>query len=313
MISFTLAKPNRLGSLRRFATTSTILTICGHIFLGFEMSYAVPVAALLTAYATQIFLEWVRAVSYGQKPLFAGGMTPFVNFLLPAHIIALTCAAFLYPGQRLEPIVFAVVLSVASKMMFRVHNEGSRHFINPSNLGVLATLVFFPQVGIFLPYQFHSGIGNAGDVILPLLLACAGVLINARFTGRLPLIIGWLAAFVIQAAARALFLDTNFLSVAAAATGTAAMLFTFFMISDPGTTPRRTVPQLVFGSAIGLIYGVLMAFHVVYGLFLALFLVTLGHGAYLFVTSSGANNHNYRKNGAPRASEQGPNAHAGAA
>ncbi|HEY0558088.1 MAG TPA: enediyne biosynthesis protein UnbU, partial [Thermoanaerobaculia bacterium] len=47
-------KDMRLAALRRFATAITILNLVGHTVLGFEMSYATPLVALLAAYSTEL-------------------------------------------------------------------------------------------------------------------------------------------------------------------------------------------------------------------------------------------------------------------
>ncbi len=61
-------------------------------------------------------------------------------------------------NERLTPIIFASVLSIASKVLIRLPlANGSRtHVFNPSNFGIVATLLLFPAVGQAPPYQFTS-------------------------------------------------------------------------------------------------------------------------------------------------------------
>ena len=57
----------------------------------------------------------------------------------PACLIpGFACGMLLYSNERLWPVVFAVVLSIGSKLMFRapVGNGHTQHIFNPSNLGV---------------------------------------------------------------------------------------------------------------------------------------------------------------------------------
>jgi enediyne biosynthesis protein E5 len=63
-------------------------------------------------------------------------------------------------------------------------------------------------------------------------------------------------------------------------TGTAFVLFVNYMVTDPGTTPTRRRDQVLFGAGVAVAYGVLMAFHIVYGLFFALVIVCAVRGAY---------------------------------
>jgi hypothetical protein len=62
-------------------------------------------------------------------------------------------------------------------------------------------------------------------------------------------------------------------------TGVAFVLFTNYMITDPGTSPVKGRAQFMFGSSVAFVYGVLMLFNVVYGLFFATSIVCLLRGA----------------------------------
>jgi hypothetical protein len=66
-------------------------------------------------------------------------------------------------------------------------------------------------------------------------------------------------------------------------TGVAFLLFTFYMVTDPGTTPVAARAQVAFGAAVAAVYGVLIALHVVFGLFFALAIVSLTRGVALHV------------------------------
>jgi hypothetical protein len=61
-------------------------------------------------------------------------------------------------------------------------------------------------------------------------------------------------------------------------TGLAFLLFTFYMVTDPGTTPVRVRSQVAFGAGVAVAYGVLTALHVVFGLFFALVIVSSVRG-----------------------------------
>ena len=154
--------------------------------------------------------------------------------------------------------------------------------MNPSNAGIAATLLAFPWVGVAMPYQFTENLHGAADWILPLVFVCVGSFLNARFTRRIPLIAGWLGGFVLQAAVRSAAFDVHFLPALAPMTGVAFVLFTFYMVPDPGTTPTRPRDQVWFGAAVALGYGALQVLHVVYGLFFALAIVCSVRGCALW-------------------------------
>lgn len=276
----------RLGGLRRFAIAITVLNVLGHTVLGFEQSWAQPLVAIAAAYATEFLLEVVDARARGRKPRFHGGWQSVVDFFLSAHISALAVAMLLYSGDRLAPTVFAAVTAIASKALIRIATaEGTRHLFNPSNLGISVTLLAFPSVGISPPYHFTERLGDAGDWILPGIIVTTGTLLNTRFTGRLPLIAAWLSGFVIQAIVRSALTDSSVIAGLLPMTGVAFILYTFYMVTDPATTPQRTGAQIAFGAAAAAMYGILVAAHVVFGLFFALTAVSCLRGAGLCLVS----------------------------
>jgi hypothetical protein len=61
------------------------------------------------------------------------------------------------------------------------------------------------------------------------------------------------------------------------------VLFTFYMVTDPGTTPSKPLDQIIFGVSVAFVYGILMAFHVVFGLFFALTIVCSIRGLNLYL------------------------------
>lgn len=281
------AQSDRLGGLRRFAVAITILNVLGHAFFGFEQSVAQPLAALATAYGVELLLEAVDAWAGRRAPRFlGGGARRFVEFLLSAHITGLACAMLLYANERLGPVVFAAAVAICSKALVRAPvGRGTRHVFNPSNAGITLTLLLFPWVGIAPPYHFTENLTGVGDWILPAVIVLTGSFLNARFTHRLPLIGAWLGGFVAQAALRSWFLETSFASALVPITGVAFILYTFYMVTDPATTPAGRREQILFGLSIAAVYGLLLVFHVVFGLFFALTIVCACRGVGLYAAA----------------------------
>lgn len=277
-------RSKRLTGLRRFAVAISILNILGHFYLGFEQSWAQPLVALLTAYSFEIFLELLDARLNRRALRFAGNVRAKVDFLLSAHISALAVAMLLYPNDRLWVIAFATAVAVGSKAIFRISSrQGSRHFFNPSNFGISVTLLFFPWVGVVPPYHFSENLEGYADWLLPALIVGTGTFLNAKLTKRVPLIIAWLGGFLIQVGFRSWeampwFADTTFSAGVTPMTGVAFVLFTFYMITDPATTPTKPLGQIAFGASVAAVYGMLMISHTVFTLFFALTIVCAMRG-----------------------------------
>lgn len=278
----------RLGGLRRFAIAITLLNIMGHTLFGFEQSWAQPLVALATAYPLAILLEVVQCWSSGRKPAFSGGVRALIDFLLSAHIAALAVAMLLYANDRLWVVAFATAVAIGSKVLFRVparSGGGGRHFYNPSNFGITVTLLLFSWVGIAPPYQFTENLDRIGDWLLPTVIICSGTFLNYRFTKRLPLIGAWLIGFVLQAAVRSLLFDAPLVAGLLPMTGVAFILYTFYMVTDPATTPKGVLQQVVFGFSVAAVYGILLTVHVVFGLFFSLSIVCTIRGIFLYAQS----------------------------
>ena len=279
-----MIKDLRLAALRRFAVAITILNIAGHAFLGFEQSLAQVFASLATAYTLETLLEVIDARINQRSPRFRGGLRNVVDFLLPSHITGLAVAMLLYSNDQILPIVFASIVAIGSKAIFRSPAVlGKRHFFNPSNIGIAVTLLLFPWVGIAPPYQFTENLGGAAHWILPGFFILTGSFLNARFTRRMPLIIAWVSGFAMQALVRNFVFETSWIAGLGPMTGVAFLLFTFYMITDPGTTPSRRLNQIVFGTGVAFAYSVLMVFHVVFGLFFSLAIVCAVRGVGLYI------------------------------
>jgi hypothetical protein len=279
-------RDTRLAGLQRFAFAITLLNVLGHTVLGFEQSWAQPIVSLAAAYSAELLLEWLDAWSAKRKPRFLGGPRVWVNFLLSAHITGLACAMLLYANDRLWPVAFASTAAIASKAIFRIRVGGrERHFLNPSNLGISSTLLLFHWVGIAPPYMFTENLTGAGDWILPGIIVLSGSFLNAKFTGRVPLILAWLGTFVLQALVRSAVFGMPPVAALLPMTGLAFLLFSFYMVTDPATTPDRPRAQIAFGAAVALTYGVLVSVHVVYGLFFALTAVCAARGIALAMRS----------------------------
>jgi Na+-translocating ferredoxin:NAD+ oxidoreductase RnfD subunit len=246
------------------------------------------VAALAAAYSVELLLEFIDARCNRRALRFmGGGVRKFVDFLLSAHITGLACAMLLYANETFGPVIFASVVAICSKCLLRAPLErgGTRHFFNPSNFGITITLLVFAWVSVAPPYQFTENMTGAGDWILPAVIVCTGTFLNARFTHRLPLIAAWLSGYVAQAALRSLFFDTSFGAALVPMTGVAFILYTFYMVTDPATTPAGRREQIAFGFSVAAVYGLLMMGHVVFGLFFALTIVCTVRGLWMLAMS----------------------------
>jgi hypothetical protein len=271
-------------ALRNFAISITVFNIVGYALLGFEQPYVWPFLALLTGYTVEIGLESLAARIEHRSPRFTGnGVRGMVEFLYPAHITSLAMNMLIYVNDRVWVMVFGVTVAVGAKWILRAPVRGRlRHYMNPSNFGISVILLLFPWASIAPPYHFTEHLDNWLDWLIPALIIIGGTMINGKLTGRMWLIMGWLGTFAIQAVVRGILFDTSIPAALAMMSGVAFILFTNYMVTDPGTSPSKPAAQLAFGSGVALVYAFLMVAHIAYGIFFATALVCLIRGMFLW-------------------------------
>jgi hypothetical protein len=274
----------RLAALRRFAITITVLNLLGRTILGFESSWAQMFVALLMAYVTEIVLEAVDAWTNGKVPRFVGSAMTFIDFLLPAHISGMAVSMLLYCGDQLLPFAFASAVAIASKALLTVKvNNSERHFLNPSNTGIAVTILLFPVIAPIMPWQFTESLSSHWSSAFPVIVVALGTFMNWRYTNRMPLILAWVLAFAIQGELRCLLNGLPLIVGLVPITGVSFVLFTFYMITDPGATPSDWREQVIFGGSTALVYGLLVLAHIGFAFFYALFIVSLCRGLFLYI------------------------------
>lgn len=277
-------EPKIITALRRFAISISAFNILGYAFLGFEQPWLWPFVALATAYAVEIGLEIIGARAEGRPPRFTGnGVRGFIEFLYPAHITGLALNMLIYVNDQILVMIFGVVIAVSAKWVLRAPVRGRlRHYMNPSNFGIVMILLLFPWASIAPPYHFTEHVDTWIGWLIVAIILVSGSVLNGMLTGRMWLIAGWLGVYVLQAVVRGIVLDTSIPAALGMMTGVAFVLFTNYMISDPGTTPSQPASQFAFGGGIAVIYGFFMVAHIAYGLFFATATVCLIRGLFLW-------------------------------
>jgi Na+-transporting NADH:ubiquinone oxidoreductase subunit NqrB len=167
-----------------------------------------------------------------------------------------------------SPTVWAyalvAALSVLSKQLIRLDG---RHVFNPNNFGIVVALLFFSGDVTVVAGRW----GGSGALMG--LIALLGVY-AARRAGRLSLAAAYVGSFFLGVLARKALYGAPLSAVAAPMTGAAFQLFTFFMVTDPKTTPQTRAGQCAFGVALGLVDNVFRFLQVNSSPFYALFLLT---------------------------------------
>jgi hypothetical protein len=133
----------------------------------------------------------------------------------------------------------AAALAIASKFVLRA---GDRHVFNPANFAIVLLLALKAPVWVS-PGQW----GNVA--FFAFLMACVGGLVVSR-AARSDVTLAFLGAYAAILFARALWLGQRAAIPLHQLQSGALLLFAFFMISDPRTTPRSRAGRVLFAALV---------------------------------------------------------------
>ncbi len=170
----------------------------------------------------------------------------------------------LFKGAALWLYPLAGVVAMASKFLIRHNNK---HIFNPANAAIVAGLLLLPNMVWVSPGQW----GNA--VWLGFALICLAVIVLGK-AGRADTALFFLGSWVFLLLARALWLGDPLEIPLHNLQSGALLIFAFFMISDPMTTPNNRFARGVFAFAVAVVAYILQYhFQIREAIFYALFIV----------------------------------------
>ncbi|MFN0025231.1 MAG: hypothetical protein ACKVS5_15175 [Parvularculaceae bacterium] len=237
----------------QIAAQSIIIAV-GLIVLDFRITSPQIAAAIGAALAAQGLCSALFASRFDWKSAAITGLS--LCLLLRANDI--------------WPFVAAAAIGVGSKFALR---RNGRHVFNPANIGIIAIL----SVGVFgAGSGAWTSTGEWGSAAwLALMIACLGAITCWR-ASRLDAALIYLCVYATLVLGRALYLGDPIEIASLRLTHGALVLFAFFMISDPKTTPEDPRERALFvGLAALFAYVLQFHFFVSDGIFLAPFVLAL--------------------------------------
>ncbi len=204
-------------------------------------------------------------VTIGLCTQFLGASYARIPFEARSTLISCFSIALLLRAENPFYLGFAAFLAIGSKFALRWRGK---HVFNPTN-GAIAALLFW-----FSPEVWVSPSQWGQTAILAFLMASLGVMVVTR-AHRADISLMFLGAYAAIVFGRALWLQDPVTVPLHHLQNGALVLFAFFMISDPKTTPDRRVGRFVFAVAVAAL-GAYVQFweYKPRGLFYALFLVS---------------------------------------
>ncbi len=143
-----------------------------------------------------------------------------------------------HPGY----LVLATAIAVWGKFLIRVNDK---HVFNPANLAI-ASLAFLTGECWVCPGQWGTG------AIFAAYAACAGTIVVNSAT-RLDISAAFLFFYGGEILLRALYLNDPLAIPLHQLSSGALLIFTFFMISDPKTTPNTRAGRIAFALMVAIV------------------------------------------------------------
>jgi enediyne biosynthesis protein E5 len=163
------------------------------------------------------------------------------KFIVPLSGIVSSCGTFiLISGPYLWPTFLCGLLGSYSKHFFRFNDK---HWFNPVNIGALATLFYFRE------YAQNGASTFSGNVYMIPYLIILGLTLT-YCANRIIVSLSYVGVFF---AIHFAFLRDSLPLNASAMMSPPFMLYVFFMISDPKTSPSKLKNQILFGALLAVV------------------------------------------------------------
>ncbi len=229
-----------LGDARHFQ----IIYLSSFLFFGiFSLGWEVEANRYLVVIGSCIVTQVIGSRIIGASP----------NSWKSALITALGLSLLLHTSS-LWIASLAGVIAISSKFFIRFQGK---HIFNPANFGIILTVLFTNQAWVS-PGQWGS------DIILIYFFGAAALMVLLK-VGRIDTSIAFLGTLLALEAGRTIFYlgwgwDVLFHSFS----NGSLLLFTFFMITDPVTTPKNKKARIIWASGIAILAFILSQWFYVY-------------------------------------------------
>lgn len=254
--------PSRRDPRLRVAMVLLTVQVLGQTVLGFKLSIAQILVTLATAALIDVTVVYRRdrALVWPASALLTGNS---IALLLRATG---TEHGDWWSLNGVGWFVLAVVLSLASKHLVQWNG---RHVFNPSNVGLVWTLLVIGPSSVFPQYLYWGPLGV--PVVLTTLVLVVGGIWVLRPLRMLPMVVAFLVTLGVLVGGLALS-GAEFFAIwhSGPVTGwfywvtivwsPETLVFVLFMMSDPSTSPRAPRQRVMFGAVTAAVAAVMLSF-----------------------------------------------------
>ncbi len=246
-----------------FAALLATYAVLGFTFLGFNRQWWQMALIVGSGCALEVVFSWV----FNRRKIVP----------LSAFISCTSLGILLNYSHHSWVLFFPVFLTIGSKYLLTFQG---RHVFNPSMFGVAMSLLLSRELITAAPAYQWAG----GSVTMSIFIATGALMLFVFRVGKGPLVISFLCFYALQTALRA-YIMRHHLPWQTLFLGTLEsppfFLFTFYMITDPATSPKGWRGQVALAFALTVIDGLLHFRESVYTFFYAA--LTIGTARFVFM------------------------------
>jgi len=197
------------------------------------------------------YLDWDHDIVRFAIIISTALMVQLVGVMLsPAPMHSLKSAlitglgmSLLFQANSYITLVMGVGLAIAGKFLIR---SNGKHIFNPANFGIVVTILLTGDAWIS-PGQWGS------SALLVFFIGAAGLMVILK-AGRVDTSFAFLATlFLLEYVRTIVYLGWDFDFLLLKFSNGSLLLFSFFMITDPVTTPNHLVARIVWASLIAVV------------------------------------------------------------
>ena len=208
-------------------TILSCLLIYGVIELDFEVNLVQSLLILSSVLTTQfLFTRFFTLGRFDPKSPLISGLSLCLLLRADSLILIILCAA----------------ITIGSKFILRWYGK---HIFNPTNIGIVVLLLLSDHAWVS-PGQWGS------TAFMGFLIACIGGLVVNR-ASRSDVTYAFMFFYTALIFGRAIWLGDSLLIPFHQIQNGALLIFTFFMISDPKTTPDTRIGRIFFALIVSLV------------------------------------------------------------
>lgn len=211
-------------------------------------AFDITLTDIATIFAVAIATQWAMSIVFS------------IRFEAKSAIVTSLSLSLLLRAGELWPLAAAAFIAISSKFLVRANGK---HIFNPANIGIVAATLM-TNAAWTTPGQWGTALWLAA------ILAGGGTFVAYR-AARLDVPLVFLGVYAALIFARAIWLGDPIAIPMLRLQNGALIIFAFFMISDPKTTPDGLAPRALFAAATAaLTYVFVYHLYLADGAFLAL-------------------------------------------